>query len=193
GLFHLQFGADVFRHVHLGHVHRHDLEGRLGVKSVDQDRLGNQVWVGQYIRMMFRTADGFHDAFADAGDDRLFGGPAHQPVELGTDRPGGAHLQLDAVAADAFQVCLSLRRIGAIDDARIDVNLNGFENVAASELDALCNMPWQIDAGFMGGDDGLRHSLKTDFFARGVREIERFHFLRVNFDPCLHQSNFPAY
>ena len=59
--------------------------------------------VGQHVGVVLGRADGLDDALADAGDDRLLGGPADEAVELGPHRDAGPGLELDAVLADAVE------------------------------------------------------------------------------------------
>ena len=105
-------------------------------------------------------ADGLDDALADAGDDRLLGRPADQPLELGPHRHAGLGPELNAVAADGVEGLPALGRVGAVDDLRIDAGLDGVEDVAAGQVDGGGRLPRQVDAGLVGGDDRrgrLRH------------------------------------
>ncbi len=78
--------------VDLGHVDRDDLERRLRVERIVEHGLRDHVGVGQHVGMVLGRADGLDDALADAGDDRLLGGPADQAVELGPHRDAGPGL-----------------------------------------------------------------------------------------------------
>ena len=55
----------------------------------------------------FGRADGADDALAHPGDDRLFGGPADQLLQVGPNGDPGLDLQLDAVLGDAVERVLA--------------------------------------------------------------------------------------
>ena len=57
----------------------------------------------QHFVVRLGRADGADDALAHAGDDRLFGGPADQLVQVGPHRDPGLDLQLDAVLGHAVE------------------------------------------------------------------------------------------
>src|SRR5262249_48655483 len=99
--------------------------------------------------------DGFDDAFPHARNDRLFCRPADEAIKLGTHRDTGTRLELNAVAADAFEHRFAFARVGTIDDAGVDINLHGFEDISAGQLNGLGDVPRQGDARFVRGDDRL--------------------------------------
>src|SRR5206468_2297113 len=88
-----------------------------------------------------------------AGDDRLLGGAADEPFELGPHRDAGAGLELDAVLAHAVERRPALLRVGAVDDLRVHARLDGVEHVAAGQVDGGGDAPGQVDGGLVGGDD----------------------------------------
>ena len=80
-------------------------------------------------------ADRRDDAFADAGDDRLLGGPADQPGDVGPHRYAGFHLELDAVLGHAVDRNAPGRRVRGVDDLRIHAGMDGVDDVAAGQVD----------------------------------------------------------
>ena len=90
----------------------------------------------QHLGVRLGRADGADDAFADAGDDRLFGRAADQLVEVRPHGDAGLHLELNAVLGDGVErlaACRVLRR--AVDHLGIDARLHGLEHVAAGQVD----------------------------------------------------------
>ena len=154
GLDGLEVGADVVADVDVGDVDREDLEGRAGVEPLLQHALGDRVGLLEHLLVRVGRADRVDDALADAGDDRLVGGPADQPVDVGPDGHLGLHLELDAVLGDAVDRLPALGRVGAVDDLGIDARLHGLEHVAAGQVDRGGPLVRQRDVGPVGGDQG---------------------------------------
>ncbi|CDF05728.1 unknown [Megasphaera elsdenii CAG:570] len=93
-------------------------------------------------------ADAGDDAFADAGDDRRFTGTADEAVDVGADRDPGPDLQFDAVLGDS-------RDERRFDDFRIDAHLDGFQDVAAGQVDGAGPFKGQGHRRPMGRDEGV--------------------------------------
>src|SRR5262249_12507386 len=129
-------------------------ERRLRVERVPQHGLRDQVRVGQDVGVVLGVADGLDDALADAGDDRLLGGPADQAVELRPHGDAGAGLELDAVAADVARGAAAFGRGGAFDALRVEVAVDGLVDVGAGQVDGRGHAPGQVHAGLVGGEDG---------------------------------------
>src|SRR5207249_9163915 len=113
---------------------------------------GNQVRIGQDVRVMLGAADRFDDSLTDAGNDGFFGGAADETIQLGAHRDAGSGLELDAVLADAVQGRPTLGRIGTVNDLGVDAGFDGVEDVAAGQIDGRGDPPRQIDPGLVGGD-----------------------------------------
>src|SRR5436190_16117804 len=88
-LFGLELGADVFAHFNIRDVQGQDFESGVGVERLVEDGLGNEVGVFQNILVTGGRADRADDAFADARDDGLLGGPAHKAVQIAADSDQG--------------------------------------------------------------------------------------------------------
>ena len=104
GLVGPQAGADVFAHVDIGDVDRDDFEGGVANRAAGPaPRL--RIWSGFSSTSMwsFGLADGADDAFADAGDDRLFRRAADDSLQIGPHGHAGPHLELNAVAGDGVE------------------------------------------------------------------------------------------
>ena len=103
GLVGLQPGADVVADVDVRDVDRDDFEGGLRIEPPRQHRLGNAVGVLQHFGVRLGRADRADDAFADAGDDRLFGRTADQLIQVGPHGDPRLDLQLNAVLGDGVE------------------------------------------------------------------------------------------
>ena len=124
----------------------------LASRPLLQHRLGDRVGVFQHVLVVLGRADGVDDAFADAGDDRFFGGPADQALDVGAHGDAGFDVKLNAVLGDAVDGWLAEVRIGHVDDLGIHAGLHGIENIAAGQVDRGGGLPGKIDVGLVGGD-----------------------------------------
>ena len=70
---------------------------------------GDPVGIFQHLHVVVGRADGADDAFADAGDDRFFGRPADQLLQVRPHRDAGPHLELNAVLGHGVERCLPPR------------------------------------------------------------------------------------
>ena len=98
------------------------------------------------------------DAFADAGDDRFLGRTADELIQVRPHRDAGLHLELNAVLGHGVErrALAVLRR--AIDHARVNAGLHGFEHVAAGQVDGRRPLEVEIDdLGLAGGDHRANH------------------------------------
>src|SRR5690606_31522024 len=145
GLVGLQLSADVAADVDVGDVDGEDLEGRARVEALGQDRLRDDVRVLEHALVGLSRADGGDDALADARDDRLLAGAAHEPLEVRAHRDAGRGDQLDAVLGDG-------RDVGRLDHARVHGHAHGVEDVAAGEVDGGRPVEPERDARLVGGD-----------------------------------------
>ena len=107
--------------------------------------------------MRLGRAQGADDALADAGDDRLFGRPADQLLQVGPDRDAGLDLHLDAVFGDAVERSRPLLARGAIDHLGIDAGLHGLQHVAAGQVDGRGQLEVEFELGLAGGDQRPDH------------------------------------
>ena len=187
GLFRCEFRTDVLAGFQVRNVDRHDLERGLRVEARVQHSLRNDARIREDFAVIDRRADRLDDTFADAGDDRFFGGTADEAFEFRSHRDAGFGQQLNAVLADRVEELLALGRIGAVDDFRIDAGANGFENIAASEVDGGGGFPREFEAGFVCGNDGgggLRHV--------AARQEVRFEVRRRHLHARLHERDLLA-
>src|SRR5260370_42281213 len=104
--------------------------------------------------MVFGTADGFDDAFADASDNRFFGRATHQALELGPDRDARPRFQLNAVLANTIEGLPAFDGVGAVNDFGINAGLDGVEDITACQIDGGRSFPREVDTGFMSRDAG---------------------------------------
>ena len=124
-----------------------------------QHRLRNAIGIRQHVGMRFGRADGADDAFADAGDDRLFGRSADQLIQVRPHRDAGFDFELNAVLGHGVErFCLPEPRARAVDHFGIDARLHGFEHVAAGQVDGRGQLEIEVDRlGLVGGDDRADH------------------------------------
>src|SRR6185437_14710880 len=192
GLVDLQPGADVLADFDIGDVDRDDLEGRVGVEPAGQHRLGNAVGIAHHDHVALGRTDRGYDAFADAGDDRFFRGPAYQLLQVGAHRDPRADFELDSVFGHrAERRAFGLGRIGTIDDFGVDAGLHGPQNVAARQVDGGGPIEFQIDVGAVRGDDRLddpRHVAAGQIV--GFQAARRDPGDRVGADAGLHGHDF---
>ena len=141
----LKLGADISAYIDIGDIDGEDLKSCPRVETFAEDRTGNVIRILQYVGVLFGGADGRDDAFTDTGDDGRFPCPADEAIDIRTDGDTCADLELDAVFRD--------RRNGrGLDDLRIDAHLDGFEDIAACEVDGGCLLEGEIDLCAMRGD-----------------------------------------
>ena len=158
GLFGLQFGADVFAHVHVGDVDGENLKRGAAIEAFGQNGLGNAVGIFQHFFVGGGRADGADDAFADARDDRFLGGAADEAIEIRAHRDARLTLTPMPSLATPSMVVAPMDGIGRIDDFRIDAGADGFEDGLAGafggEVDGAGAIEVERDAGFVRGDEG---------------------------------------
>ena len=112
----------------------------------------------QHHGVRFGRADRADDAFADAGDDRFLGRPADELIEVRPHRDAGLHFELNAVLGDGVErrPLAVLRR--AIDHARINARLHGFQNISPGQVDRRGPLEVQVDdLRLAGGDHRANH------------------------------------
>ena len=112
---------------------------------------------GQHFAVRLGRAQGADDALADAGDDRLFGGPADQLLQVRPHRHPGLDLHLDAVLGDAVEGFAAGAPRGAVDHLGIDAGLHGLQHVAAGQVDGGRQLEIQFELGLAGGDQRPDH------------------------------------
>ena len=113
--------------------------------------------VGQHFVVRLGRADGADDPLADAGDDRLFGGPADQLLQIRPHRHPGLDLQLDAVLGHGVERFAAGAAGRAVDHLGIDAGLHRFEHVAAGQVDGRGQLEIEIlELGLVGGDRSPR-------------------------------------
>ena len=81
-----------------------------------------------------------HDAFADAGDDRLFSCAANEAIEMRPHRNTRFHFYADAILRDAINRCAAHGRIRRVNDLGINACAHGFQHRLAG---AFCG---QVDS-----------------------------------------------
>ena len=101
--------------------------------------------------MAYCRTDGRNDAFADAGDNRLFAGATHQLLDAGAHGNTGNGMQLDAVESHGGNL-----RGG--NHLRVHGHLHGFQHVTAGEVDGRGFLKVQLDVSLVGGNEGLDYA-----------------------------------
>ncbi len=99
----------------------------------------------------YRRTDGRHDAFANAGDNRLFAGTTDELLDAGAHGNTGNGVQLDTVKGH----CGNLR---GRDDLRVHGHLHGLEHVTAGKVDGGCFLEVELDVCLVGGNERLNHA-----------------------------------
>ena len=150
-------GHDVLADRHVADVDGDDLEGGLRVQPAGEHRLGDAVRSLQHDVVRHGRANRADDALADAGDDRLFGGPADELPQVGADGDAGLDLQLDAVLRDAVERFAAEAARGAVDDLGVDARLHGLEHVAAGQVDGGRQLEIEIELRLAGGNQRADH------------------------------------
>ncbi len=123
-------------------------------------RLRNHAGVGEHFLVVVRRTDGLHDALADAGDDRLFGRPADEPLEFGSHRHAGLREELNTIAAHGIKELLPLPRVGQSITLGFTLVRTASSTSAPGEVDCRRGAPGQVQAGLVRRDHrgcGLRY------------------------------------
>ena len=118
-------------------------------------------------------ADGADNALADAGDNRLLGGPADQLLQVGPHGHAGLDLQLHAVLRHAVERIPAQVPRGTVDDLGIDAGLHGFQHVAAGQVDGGCQLEVEFELGLPRGDQRTDHQRHV-----AARQVVRLKALR---------------
>ena len=93
----LQTSADVFPHIDISDVNRHNLKGSVGVQAALQHRFADPVGVFQHAQMVFRRSDGRDDAFTHPGNNGFLRCPADQLLQIGAYGNAGFYFQFDPI------------------------------------------------------------------------------------------------
>src|SRR5574344_3004909 len=144
-----------------------------GVKSGGEHFFGNHVRVFEHGLVGLGAADGGHDAFADAGDDRFFPCAADELLNACAHRDAGDRVKLNTVEGD----CAYARRF---NDFRVHGHLHRFEHVAPGEVDRRRLLEVELDVRLVRGDERLDHAEDVT-----ARHVVRFEEVRFDGEPCL--------
>ena len=140
----LELRADIPANVHVSNINRQNFKRSTGVEPFAENGLRNFVGAFQNVRVIFGTADGGDDTFADAGDNRGFTGAADEPVDIRADGNAGFDFEFDTVFSDGG----NYRRL---DNFRVDAHLNCFKNVAPCQIDSGGTLERQNDLRALAG------------------------------------------
>ena len=148
----LQLRADVAAYVDVGNINGEDLVRGALVQALFQHGLGNGVGVLQHGLVSDGGTDGGDDALADAGDDGFLAGAAHQALDVGAHGHAGLGAQLDTVLGHSGHG-------GRFNHLGQHAHLHGLEHVAAGQVDGAGGGEAQVDAGLLGGNQGVDDAL----------------------------------
>ena len=174
----MEHRTDIITHVDIRDVDGHDLVSGVGVESALQDGLGNTVRILQHNLVALGGTNGGDNAFADAGDDRLFLGATDETIEVSTNGHARLYFYLNAILGDRIDGGATARRIRHIDNLRADGSedrlKDRFIRSAGGDIDGTGTIPIKVKAGFLRGDECL-HRLH-DVAAREVMGVNLFDF-----------------
>ena len=173
GLIHLQLRAHIAAHIHVCDIDGQDLERGAGVQALVQHGPADQVGVLQHVLVALGGADGGDDALADAGDDGLLAGAAHQAVDVGPHGHPRLGPQLDAVLGDGSND-------RGLDHLGIDGHLHGLQHIAAGQVNGLGLFKGQLDLGALGRDQRVHHPVHV-----AAGQVQRLQLVHRNVDAGL--------
>ena len=95
--------------------------------------------------------------WANAGNDRFFGGSPDQLQQIRADCHPYVDAELDAVSCDCAQRVLAAKlRIGAVDHLGRDAGTHRVEHISAGEINCGRTVEVQVDVGTISGDNGAK-------------------------------------